>query len=375
MTNTFIQKRLGQLQELISQSDIQAIALNPGPDLKYITGLDFHIMERPILGIFPASGNLSIVLPELEKQKVVGLDYEIHPYFYNEDSSTWTQVFHTALVDAGLKTGKLGVIPRSLRLLELSFLENACPDLEVLSAQEILSKMRMTKGADEIALMAEAARIAECALSSTIPSIKPGMTEKELASRLVSRLLHEGSDPALPFFPIVSFGENAANPHASPSSRVLKKGDLVLIDWGASCQDYYSDLTRTFAMSDLNPELEQIAHFVKEANEVAREAVKPGVPASQVDRAARQVIEQAGYGEFFTHRTGHGLGRESHEEPYISQFDQTILRPGMTFTIEPGIYLTGRGGVRIEDDVVVTEKGCRSLSVLPRELTQLEFEN
>jgi len=235
--------------------------------------------------------------------------------------------------------------------------------------------MRMIKGDNEITLMEEAVRIAECALSSIIPRIKTGMTEKELAANLVNRLFFEGSDPELPFFPIVSFGENTANPHASPTNRSLKEGDLVLIDWGASHQGYFSDITRIFIMGDADPEQEQIAQFVLEANTAGRQAVKPGIPTSEVDRAARQVIDQAGYGEFFIHRTGHGLGRESHEEPYISQFDQTILEPGMTFTIEPGIYLPGRGGVRIEDNVMVTKDGCRSLTDMQRELSQLFIED
>jgi Xaa-Pro dipeptidase len=206
-------------------------------------------------------------------------------------------------------------------------------------------------------------------------AIKPGVTEKEIAGRLVGRLLKEGSDPELPFFPIVSFGENAANPHATPTERTLNPGDIILIDWGASHQGYFSDITRVFAMGDLHPEIEQIAQFVEEANAAARAAVKPGVPASSIDQAARQVIEDAGYGDYFFHRTGHGLGREAHEEPNISQFDHTILEPGMTFTIEPGIYLPKRGGVRIEDDIVVTEDGGLSLTQSSRSLIQLLIED
>ncbi len=127
-------------------------------------------------------------------------------------------------------------------------------------------------------------------------------------------------------------------------------------------------------MGDLRPEIEQIAKFVQDANAAARAAVKPGIPASDVDQAARQVIENAGYGEYFIHRTGHGLGLEAHEEPNISQFDQTILEPGMTFTIEPGIYLSKRGGARIEDDILVTETGGLSLTLAPRDLIQLLIE-
>lgn len=375
MKNPLIIERQHQLQALIKEHKMGAVVLNPGPDLSYLTELEFHLMERPVVGIFPAEGTPVLILPELESAKVAQLEYELTTYFYNEDQSTWTSVFRTALTEAGLEKARLGAIPRHLRLLELSYLESACPELEITSGQEILQQMRMIKGNDEITLMKEAVRIAECALSCIIPRIKTGMTEKEVASKLVSRLFYEGSDPELPFFPIISFGENSANPHATPTDRVLSEGDLVLIDWGASHQGYYSDITRTFVMGDANPELEQIAQFVLEANAAGQEAVKPGISASEVDRAVRQVIDKAGYGEFFIHRTGHGLGRESHEEPYISKYDQTILEPGMTFTIEPGIYLPRRGGVRIEDDLVVTEDGSRSLTAMPRDLSQLLIED
>ena len=375
MTRSIFVERQLQIQKLSAGCKFQAIVFNPGPDLAYLTGLDFHLMERPVVGIFPTAGAPSLVLPELEKEKVSKLDFDLGTYFYNEDTSTWTDVFKTALAEAGLEKGKVGLIPRSLRVLELSYLEKAGPELEFESAQDILGEMRGVKSPAELELMAEAVRIAECALTSVVQGVKIGQTEKELASRLVSRLLHEGSDTNLPFYPIVSFGENAANPHASPSSRALKKGDLILIDFGARHQGYVSDITRTFAMGDVNPELEQVAKFVREANAAGRAAVRPGAKTRDVDQAARNVIVKSGYGEYFFHRTGHGLGLEGHEEPYISQFDNTILEPGMTFTIEPGIYLSGRGGVRIEDNIVVTDDGCRSLTSFPRELGQLYIED
>ncbi|MGB2965700.1 MAG: aminopeptidase P family protein [Anaerolineales bacterium] len=369
-----IKNRQEQLSKTLLNNGLKAIALNPGPDLTYFTGLDFHLMERPVIGVFPAGGLPFIILPQLEQAKLDKLDFEINPFFYNEDQSLWPAVMKTAFSKAGLLSGKLGVIPHCLRLLELRYLEAASPELEVVSAQDLVASLRMIKGNHEIELMQEAARIAECALAATLSAIKPGATEKEIASKLVGRLLHHGSDPELPFFPIVAFGENSANPHATPTDRVLKSGELVLIDWGANAGGYYSDITRTFALGDIHPELEKVAEFVRKANAAGRAAVKAGVKASSIDQAARKVIEEAGYGEFFIHRTGHGLGRETHEEPYISQYNHTELVPGMTFTIEPGIYLPNRGGVRIEDDVMVTEDGCTTLTHLPRELSQLFIE-
>ena len=374
MTDPIFRNRQNQLQSLLQKNDLQAVGLNPGPDLSYLSGLDFHLMERPVMGIFPVSGEPVLILPELEGAKIASLPFPAKAFLFNEDPGTWTDVFQSALKDSDLLSGKLGIIPRRFRFLEQTFIQGAAPDLQLVSAQSLLSQMRRIKSEAEISFMSEAARIAECALSSIKMAIKPGVTEKEIAGRLVSRLLLEGSDPELPFFPIVSFGENAANPHATPTDRVLKPGDIILIDWGASHNGYFSDITRIFAMGDLHPELDQIAKFVQDANAAGRAAVKPGIPASAVDQAARQVIEDAGYGQYFIHRTGHGLGREAHEEPYISKFDQTILEPGMTFTIEPGIYLPQRGGVRLEDDMVVTKEGGLSLTKSQRALTQLSIE-
>jgi Xaa-Pro dipeptidase len=230
----------------------------------------------------------------------------------------------------------------------------------------------MLKDEVELAAMLKAADIAQQALQATLPMIKIGITEKEIAAELSMQLLQNGSNPRLPFFPIVSGGPNSANPHAAPSERKLERGDLLVIDWGANVDGYFSDITRTFAIGEVEPEYHKITEVVLTANQAGHAAAGPGVPAAEVDRAAREVIESAGYGAYFTHRTGHGLGLEGHEEPYIRGDNQMALQPGMTFTIEPGIYLPNRNGVRIEDDVVITTDGCKSLTDLPRELITLE---
>jgi len=216
--------------------------------------------------------------------------------------------------------------------------------------------------------MRKAVKAAEAALEATLPQIKIGMTERELAAELVVQLLRNGSDAGLPFTPIVSGGPNSANPHASPTDRKLQAGDLLVIDYGAAANDYVSDITRTFAVGEVDAEFEKIHKIVQEANAAGRAAGKPGVPCADVDKAARAVIEESGYGEYFTHRTGHGLGMEGHEHPYMRSDNMQLLEPGMAYTVEPGIYLPNRNGVRVEDDVVVTETGSESLTTLPREM-------
>jgi Xaa-Pro dipeptidase len=183
--------------------------------------------------------------------------------------------------------------------------------------------------------------------------------------------LKAGSEPELPFNPIIAFGPQAANPHAVPSDYALQQGDVVLIDWGANHQGYFSDLTRTFTYGAPSDEVRTIARLVGEANQAGRDACKPKVPIGTVDAATRAVITQGGYGAQFVHRTGHGLGLEVHEAPWVRDDNEQLMEPGMTFTVEPGIYINGVAGVRIEDDVVITPDGHRSLSTLPREVIDL----
>jgi Xaa-Pro dipeptidase len=193
------------------------------------------------------------------------------------------------------------------------------------------------------------------------------MTEKQVAA-LLTRLLLEGGADAIAFSPIVAAGPNSASPHAAATNRRLQEGDLLVIDWGCTVDDYPSDITRTFAVGAIDPELRRVYDVVRLANEQGKLATRPGASGQEVDRAAREVIEDSGYGEYFIHRTGHGLGLEIHEPPFIMPGNREPLTAGNVFTIEPGIYLPERGGVRIEDDVVVTADGYRSLTTFTRDL-------
>jgi Xaa-Pro dipeptidase len=347
------------------------LVLNPGPSLVYFTGLHFHTSERPVIAFFIPGKPISLVLPELEVAKTIELPFELQVFPYGEDPASWLNSFQSATQAAGIGRQPVGVEPGRLRVLELRFLEAAASAASWVSAEASLAALRMRKDPGEIAAMRKAVDLAQRALQATLPQVKIGMSERELAAELTLQLLRLGSDSEMPFSPIVSSGPNSANPHASPSDRQLSPGDLLVIDWGASYAGYFSDLTRTFAIGKVEPELERIARIVLEANLAGRLAGRPGLPCGEVDRAARSVIEQAGYGQYFFHRTGHGLGMESHEEPYMRQGNPLLLEEGMTYTVEPGIYLTSRNGVRIEDDVVVTPTGSESLSNLPRELLSI----
>jgi Xaa-Pro aminopeptidase len=367
-----IKARLALLSKSIRSSNLAALALNPSPSLVYLTGLHFHLMERPVVAFFTADSAPVIVLPELEMQKLGGLSFEIKAFPYGENPAEWDKVFLEAGRSLGLEGKRIGVETLHMRILEFGKVKAIAGATECPDATGVVGQLRVRKDADEIAAMRAAVRVAQEALEAVLPSIKVGMTEKEIAAELVVQLLQHGSQSEMPFAPIVSSGPNSANPHASPSDRELQPGDLLVVDWGAAVSGYISDLTRTFAIGKVDEDYRKIHRVVLEANAAGRAAAQPGVPCANVDIAARKVIEKAGYGQYFAHRTGHGIGMEPHEDPYMRGDNLQLLEPGMTFTVEPGIYLPGRNGVRIEDDMVITESGAECLSDIPRELRMIE---
>jgi len=348
------------------------MALNPGPSLRYLTGLNFHLMERPVVVLVGSSGQVKVILPELERAKVQDLPFEAEIFPFGDDPVTWQGVYETALSGISGKPLRVGVEPTGLRFLELDLLRKALPEAKFVDGSAALAGLRMQKGSEELNAMRQAAIIAQNALLNTLENVKPEQNELQISAELMVQLFRAGSEAELPFAPIVSSGPNSANPHASPTDRVLREGEMLLIDWGASFAGYFSDITRTFFCGEPNEEMKQIADLVEKANAAARLGGRAGMPAGEVDQLARGVIAEGGYAEYFTHRTGHGLGMEAHEPPYIYQGNPLILKPGMVFTIEPGIYLPGKSGVRIEDDVVVEDEGLRSLTDLPRKVMRLE---
>ncbi|MDO9302900.1 MAG: Xaa-Pro peptidase family protein, partial [Anaerolineales bacterium] len=354
--------RLNNLSASLRASKLDAVILNPGPTLTYLTGLQFHLMERPVVLFVTPDKDPVLVLPELELPKVDLFPYKVQAFAYGELPSEWDDAFRKATQALGVEGKRIGVEPRQLRLLEFRHVKAGAPEAEYPDASDVLSQLRVKKDKAEVDAMRRAVKIAQDGLEAAIPLIKIGMTERELASELVMQLLKHGSDSELPFAPIVSGGPNGANPHASPSERKLQAGDLLVVDWGAAYNHYISDLTRTFAVGEVDAECAKIHKIVQEANAAGRAAGKPGVPCANVDIAARDVIEKSGYGKYFTHRTGHGIGMEGHEDPYMRGDNLQLLEVGMAYTVEPGIYLPNRNGVRIEDDIIITESGAESLS-------------
>jgi len=361
-------KRIEKLIQQLDNSHIDLIAINASQSLTYFTGLHFHVSERPTILLVGKGKAPAFIFPEFEYEKVNNAAFDITLFAYPENPSTWRNIFKKALRYFKGYQSMIGVEPTAMRFLEINLLQLASSKIRFTSAAHIFRNLRMIKDNEEISSIRQAIQIAQNALENTIPFIKAGTTEQEVVNELVINLLRNGSEPELPFAPIIASGPNSSNPHAVPGSRKLREGDLIVVDWGARKDGYISDITRTFALGSVDDELMTIYGTVKKANETARRISPSNFISEKIDFAARDVIQEAGYGDFFTHRTGHGIGLEAHEEPYITAENPTEIKSGMTFTIEPGIYLSGKGGVRIEDDIVASDDGLITLTSLDREL-------
>ena len=363
-------ERILKLRELQHAAGIDCVAIVPGANLLYFTGVHYHLSERPIIAIFPAdpARQPALVVPAFEVGKALHgpfpIEWRTYTYLDGQDPQVMAD---QAVSDLGLDGATIGVEPTQMRVLESGMLSHNAPAARLVSAADLIKQLRMVKDDDELARMRRAAKVPERVLAEAIRRIKPGMTEREVAGIFMSVSFEQNpQEPASP--PLVQTGHSAAFPHAFAGGRAVTAGDLMVIDFGAVVEDYGSDITRTIAIGEPGAEMKQVYEIVKQANAAGRAAVRPGILAEDVDHAAREVVERAGYGQYFFHRTGHGLGLEGHEAPYMVKGDKTVLAPGMTFTVEPGIYIEGKGGVRIEDDMVVTVDGGESLTSYSREL-------
>ena len=354
--------RIGRLAKLMVERGFDGALVSPGSNFYYLTGIRIHEAgERPTLLAINADGGFHFLVPSLYENVIQGL-----PVTFWRDGENPYAKLSAVMRELGINDGKI-LIENTMRadwLIEVMRISR----IEPYPLSSLMRELRMRKDREEIKLMERAAEVADEVFEEILSWDLVGMTERELALK-IELAIRERSD-GISFEPIVASGENGANPHHEPGNRRLKKGDMVILDYGARWKGYCSDITRTIALGEPEEKLVEIYEVVKEAQERAFQTVMEGVKAKEIDGVARGTIEKAGYGRFFTHRTGHGLGLDVHEEPYIGPDGEVVLGSGMTFTIEPGIYVPGLGGVRIEDDVVVEEKG-RRLTRAERELIVL----
>jgi Xaa-Pro dipeptidase len=357
----------GRIAALRRIAGVDAIALVPGWNMVYFTGLHFHLSERPVIAFFTQDG-LSVVIPQLEVLKLHDRpDLNAQPFAWS-DTEGYQGAFRAAIDALGLHGKTLGIDGMTLRATELLTLQAFAPTMRVLPMERELIRIRARKTPDEIAALRQACHIAEQALADLISTVQPGMTERQIAAQL-ARLMDAHGGEGEAFGTIALTGANTANPHGVPSDRALQTGEFLLLDFGCRYNGYPSDITRTFCLGEPTAQMQEIYDTVLRANEAARAVAGPGVPMRMVDKAARDVIEAAGYGQYFTHRTGHGLGLDGHEPiPQIAGNIDDLLEPTMCFTIEPGIYLPELGGVRIEENVVVTDNGLDVLTSFERKL-------
>jgi Xaa-Pro aminopeptidase len=358
--------RLTTLRQRMRDHRLDALMIVPGSNLRYLTGIGFLTKLRLMAALIPADGPAVLVVPALEEARARQSAGPAMQVLTWPDSDGPLDALGRVAAAAGLAGKRVGVENTVMRVFELRALQAAAEDVEVVDATPLLASMRMVKDADELRAMREAVRVIEATLGETIAEMRAGMTELEVAEIWAAAIKAAGCEPS--FDLAVGSGPHGANPHHVNGQRRLQPGDLVVLDGGVYVDGYASDITRTVAVGQPSAEARRIYELVLAANTAGRAACRPGATGEQIDQAARALIEQGGYGAQFIHRTGHGLGIDIHEPPFIVAGSREPLTPGMTITVEPGVYVPGVCGVRIEDDMLITEQGAESLTSFRRDL-------
>lgn len=355
-------RRRERLRLDMGEQGVALTAIAYGPNLRHLTGYDFHPTERLCLLLVTQRGEV-LVVPRLHREDVD--DADIDRVVSYTDAEGPLAALHAAIEYLGLSpTGSeepvVGAVDESMRAGFLVALERALPGCRFVGAGALLDPMRMVKGREELESLASVVDLTDRALASVWPGLTEGTTELDAAEIVRGAFHAQGADATA--FCIVGFGPNSAAAHHQPTRRALRPGDAVLVDIGARRNGFHSDITRVGFFGEPPEEYLRVHEVVGRALATAQAAVMPGVPVSEVDRAARQVIAAAGYGATFRHGVGHGIGLSVHEPPYLTASNEAPLQVGMTVTLEPGVYLLGRFGVRLEQVVEVTAEGASVLT-------------
>ncbi len=350
--------RRQSLARFLHEESLDALLISNPVNVTYLTGFSGE-SSYLILGttntLLVSDSRFTVQIQE----ECPGLDTHIRP-----PAQTLSQAVAEVLDKLGVRT--VGFEAAHLTVADLESLSQLVPAVAWKGVRNRVESLRVVKDPGEIEQIREAIAIAERAFTMFLAMLRPEDTEKDLSDNLEYYVRRAGGR-CTSFPSIVAVGDRAALPHAPPTGRRVAEGDLLLVDWGASGRFYQSDLTRVLATRTISPKLEQVYRVVLRAQAQALAAIRPGVPAQAVDAAARGVIEEAGFGPYFGHGLGHGIGLEIHEAPALRQNAPVLLQAGMVVTVEPGIYLPGWGGVRIEDDVLVTPEGGEVLTHVPKD--------
>lgn len=366
--STSLSDHLADYAAVACDLDVDAVALVPGPNFTRAVQHSFMSHERPFLLVIPANGPAAALVPNLElgSWDLVGFEGAVFDW---RDQDGYSAAFAKLTQHLAIKT--LAVEGQVMRVFVHHALMKAQPDLTIIDAEREISALRMIKTPQDIAAMQAAIDISERALSRVLASVKLGQTEKQIEQLLVQMLFAEGADDQA-FAPIVAAGAGSARPHAKARHDYeLKAGDALLIDFGARKNGFCADITRTVFLDHVSDEGRAVYDTVLRANLAGIAVTRAGVSAHEIDDAATSVLEASPFADRIRTKTGHGLGREVHEAPYIMRGNHMVLPAGTVYTNEPGLYQIGNFGVRIEDDVLVTEEGFETLTHFPKELTVL----
>lgn len=357
---------LSEYRQLAKDMSVDAVALVPGPNFTRALGKPFMSHERPFVVVIPAEGEPAAIVPNLElgSWELVGFEGAVFDW---RDQAGYDDAFAALAEHMPLRS--LAVEGQVMRVFVSVAFANAQPGLQIVDAEREISGLRIIKTDEDIAALQAAINISERALERVIADVRVGQTELQIEQALIQALFAEGA-ASLAFSPIVAAGDNSARPHGKARADYqIRPGDALLFDFGARKHGFAADITRTFFVEEVSDEGRVVYDTVLRANLAGFEACRPGVTAHDVDDAVTCVLEASPYGDRIRTKTGHGLGRDVHEAPYIMRGNDQIMRAGMVWTNEPGLYDLDNFGVRIEDDVLVTDDGCRSLTSFPKDLT------
>nr|MDT0657627.1 Xaa-Pro peptidase family protein [Micromonospora sp. DSM 115978] len=362
-------ERLAAAQRAAADAGLAALLIPPGSDLRYLTGYHAHALERLTLLVLPAHGEPTLIVPTLERPAAEASPATaagVRIVDHTDGSDPYPMVV-AALGGPG--GGAVGLGDRMWAEQVLA-LRDALPGVDQHLAGQVLRELRLRKSPAEIAALRAAGAAIDAVHDRMAEWLRPGRTEAQVAADIAAAILDAGHASA--DFAIVAAGPNGASPHHGTSDRPIGAGEPVVVDIGGTMPTgYCSDSTRCYVVGEPPAAYREYYAVLHEAQRAAVNAVRPGVSAAAIDAVAREVITDAGYGAAFLHRTGHGIGLDGHEDPYLVDGNDRPLEPGMTFSIEPGIYLAGRHGARIEDIVVCTTDGADRLNHTPRELAEL----
>ena len=362
-TSKIFKERAEKAIRLLREMGVEGLLLLPGVELFYLTGFRIGLSERLSAALIPFEADPVLIVPELERELRDQKPWIGDVETWREDEDPF-QLLSENMRSRGLSKANVGVC-ETAPWGWVKRIEDRLPKIRFVNASDAINSLRMVKSENELNNIRKACEIADKAMEASFHSLSEGMTEIELASIIETEMSRLGGRPQ---FNIVLFKERAALPHGRPSDRRLKRSDMVLLDIGASFEGYFSDITRTVVFGEPTERQRHIWKTVLMANRAAFEAIRPGTTCEEADKVARRVVSEAGFGENFIHRLGHGIGLQGHEHPYLVEGNKMQLRPGMTFTIEPGIYIVGELGVRIEDTALCTPEGCEPLTKTKRSI-------